>query len=238
MLVIDDLKVSYGQAKALQGASLKVNAGEIVAVIGRNGAGKTTLLRAVSGLVRPSSGSIKFHGREIAGLDPDAVKRMGISHVPQGRMIFADQTVEDNLLLGAYIIFGKDKSRVMANLEREYARFPRLAERRKQLAGTLSGGEQQMLAISRGLMTDPPLIALDEPSLGLAPIIVEQILKNILDLKRQGTTVLLVEQMAQAALQVADHGYLLHTGQVKAYGTGEELLGSQEVMRRYLGEAV
>lgn len=238
MLQVKDLFVSYGQAKALQGVNLHVKPGEVVALIGRNGAGKTSLLRAISGLAKIGSGQVIFQGKDIAGKDPDFIRRLGLVHVPQGRLIFADQTVEDNLLLGGYTIYGKQKQKIRESIEREYRRFPRLAERRKQMAGTLSGGEQQMLAISRALITDPPFVALDEPSMGLAPVIVDQIMDNIAELRSQGVTVLLVEQMAAAALAVADRAYLLHTGQVRIEGTGQELGDHPEVIRQYLGAAV
>jgi branched-chain amino acid transport system ATP-binding protein len=236
MLQVKGLEVAYGQAKALQGIDLEVNQGEIVAVIGRNGAGKTSLLRAVTGLAPVIGGEIHFQGKSLVGVPSDRITRLGIAHVPQGRLVFADQTVLDNLVLGAYTV--REKAKVKRNIAREFSRFPRLAERRNQLAGTLSGGEQQMLAISRGLMTDPPFICLDEPSMGLAPILVEQIMATIADLKRQGITVLLVEQMATAALEIADRAYLLNLGLVRKTGTGQDLLGDKEVMRQYLGVAI
>jgi branched-chain amino acid transport system ATP-binding protein len=236
VLQVKDLSVRYGQARALSGVNLEVRQGEIVAVIGRNGAGKTTLLRALSGLVHPASGEIRFDGRDITRLPPEAIVRLGLVHVPQGRLIFPDQTVLDNLILGAYTL--RDRSRLQRNVEREFQRFPRLAERRRQLAGTLSGGEQQMLAIARGLMTDPRFLALDEPSLGLAPVMVGQILEVIVGLKAQGITVLLVEQLAHAALEIADRAYLLHTGEVRITGGGTELLDHPDVIRQYLGGTV
>ncbi len=234
MLAIENAVVDYGKARALHGVSLKVGEGEIVALIGRNGAGKTTLLRAATGLIPLTSGSVTLGGVRIDGVKPSRIARMGFAHVPQGRQVFADQSVEDNLRLGAYPVYG-DKAKVAANLEREYHRFPRLYERRQQAAGTLSGGEQQMLAISRALMSDPKLVVMDEPSMGLAPVIVMDVIKAVQEINRAGTTVLLVEQMATAALAIAHRGYVLHSGQVQLEDTGANLLRSPGLIRSYLG---
>jgi branched-chain amino acid transport system ATP-binding protein len=236
VLRVKGVTVHYGRARALSRVDLELRRGEVVAVIGRNGAGKTTLLRAISGLVPLSEGEIHFQDRNVARMPAEEIVRLGLAHVPQGRLIFANQTVLDNLMLGAWTL--RDRARVRRNVERELQRFPRLGERRNQLAGTLSGGEQQMLAIARGLMTDPTLIALDEPSMGLAPVLVSQMLDIAVELKQQGITVLLVEQLAQAALEVADRAYLLHTGEVRISGGGQELLDHPEVIRQYLGEGV
>ncbi len=236
MLEVSDLTVRYGPATALSSASLKVDRGEIVAVIGRNGSGKTTLLRAITGLVRPAAGRVIFEGRHLAGQPADAIVKMGISHVPQGRQIFGDQTVEDNLILGAFSRLPAGRSDLPRLLEREYQRFPRLKERRRQMAGTLSGGEQQMLAISRALMSDPRFIVMDEPSMGLAPLFVKQVLDTVVALRNDGCTILLVEQLARAALGIADRAYVLQTGEVKLSGGGRELLAQDALMKSYLGE--
>jgi branched-chain amino acid transport system ATP-binding protein len=234
VLAVKDLRVDYGKARALHGVTLEVRAGEIVALIGRNGAGKTTLLRAVTGLVQPASGEVTLEGRSITGWRADRIAGLGVAHVPQGRQVFADQTVEENLLLGAYSIRA-EKARIQRNLVREYERFPRLKERRNQQAGTLSGGEQQMLAVSRALMADPKLLVMDEPSMGLAPVIVMELLRAIQAINAQGTTVLLVEQLATAALSIADRGYVLQNGLVVLADTGERLVKDPELVRSYLG---
>ncbi|NTU80439.1 MAG: ABC transporter ATP-binding protein [Chloroflexales bacterium] len=234
MLEVTDLAVNYGHVQALQGVTLEIRQGEIVALIGANGAGKTTTLMAISGLVRPAAGRITFKGADITRAEPYDVVRMGLAHVPQGRQIFADQTVEDNLRLGAYTR-GRNGRPVEQLMAREFERFPILGQRRGQLAGTLSGGEQQMLAISRGLMIDPPFIALDEPSLGLAPLIVQGIARTIRALNQAGTTILLIEQMATMALALAHRAYVLQTGQVVLEGTGKDLLAHPEVAKAYLG---
>ena len=235
MLAVSALRVSYGSASALRGVDLAVNEGEIVAVVGRNGAGKTTLLRAVTGLVPTAGGSVTFRDQVITGRPAHEIMRMGIAHVPQGRQVFGDQTVEDNLLLGGFSHYFKDRKAVLARLEEQYLLFPRLAERRRQQAGTLSGGEQQMLAIARALMSDPALLAMDEPSMGLAPLFVKQVLDTVLKLKARGRTVLLVEQLATAALSIADRAYVLQTGEVKLSGPGRELLRDEAVIKTYLG---
>jgi len=233
-LEVSGLEVRYGSAVALRGVDLAVRPGEVVAVVGRNGAGKTTLLRAVTGLVAPARGQVALQGRPITGQPAHRIMRLGVAHVPQGRQVFGDQTVEDNLLLGGYI-HARDRQAVRRRMEEQYELFPRLAERRRQLAGTLSGGEQQMLAIARALMSDPALLALDEPSMGLAPIYVKQVFETILHLKRRGKTILLVEQMARAALSIADRAYVLQTGEVKRSGPARALLQDEEVLRSYLG---
>ncbi len=234
MLQIRNLAVQYGHIQALRNISLEVGAGEIVALIGANGAGKTTTLMAISGLVRPSSGSIQFDGRDLATAAPHEIVRLGLAHVPQGRLIFADQTVEDNLRLGAYT-HRRNGMSTQQIIAREFERFPVLRQRRQQLAGTLSGGEQQMLAISRALMINPRFLALDEPSLGLAPLVVQEIGRTIKALNEAGTTILLVEQMATMALGLAHRAYVLQTGEVVLTGTGKELLAHPEVARAYLG---
>lgn len=215
---------------------MEVNQGEIVAVIGPNGAGKTTLLKAITGLVKMKEGTVKYKEQLISNLPAYKIIEYGISHVPQGRQIFGDQSVEDNLILGAFML-KKNKKRVMELIEREYERFPRLKERRKQQAGTLSGGEQQMLAISRALMSDPEFVLLDEPSMGLSPIFVKQIFDTLLELKKAGRTVLVVEQLAMAALAISDRAYVLQTGQVKLNGNSEELLKDNKLVKTYLGSA-
>ena len=234
MLQLEDLHVAYGPIQALDGVSLHVQQGEIVALIGANGAGKSTMLNAITGLVRKGRGAVRFKGKDITRALPHQLVRMGLTQVPQGRQVFADQSVEDNLLLGAYT-FVRDRARVRDLMEREFARFPRLRERRAQLAGTLSGGEQQMLAVSRALMVAPEFLCLDEPSLGLAPLVVQEIGRTIKTINESGTTILLVEQMATLALGLADRGYVLQTGKVVLEGTGQELLRHPEVVKAYLG---
>lgn len=233
MLEIRNLECAYGPVVALRGITIDVGAGELVALIGANGAGKSTTLRAISGLVKPSAGSIRFNGEEIAGVDPATVLARGIAHCPEGRRVFPYMTVAENLAMGAYL--RKDASRVRDDLDRVYTDFPRLAERRAQSAGTLSGGEQQMLAIGRALMSSPKLLMFDEPSLGLAPTIVEQTLSIIRTIRESGTTVLLVEQNAFAALELCDHAYLLETGHVVKRGSGAELISDPKVRSAYLG---
>jgi branched-chain amino acid transport system ATP-binding protein len=234
VLTIDNMVVDYGKARALYGVSLEVKQGEIVALIGRNGAGKTTLLRAATGLVPITSGSVAIGGKSVVGLKVNRIAALGVAHVPQGRQVFADQSVEDNLRLGAFLNY-RDRTKVEANLEREFQRFERLRQRRTQQAGTLSGGEQQMLAISRALMSDPKLVVMDEPSMGLAPVIVMDVLKAIKQINASGTTVLLVEQMATAALSIADRGYVLQNGQIQLHDTGRRLLANPDLIRSYLG---
>jgi len=234
VLEITSLDVAYGPLTILRGVSLEVARGEIVTVIGSNGAGKSTLLRAISGLARVIRGSIALEGRRLERLRPDAVAALGVAHVPQGRQVIPDLSVEDNLRLGAWRLRGHG-ARVARLLQREYARFPRLAERRTQLAGSLSGGEQQMLVIARGLVMDPAFIMMDEPSLGLAPIVVDEIMEAIRRLNEEGLTVLLVEQAAAYALAIADRGYVLKNGEVFLSGPAAQLRDDERVVHGYLG---
>lgn len=233
ILEIRDLVVSYGGIEAVKGISLDVEQGKIVTLIGANGAGKSTTLKAISGIVKPKSASIKFNGEELVGKSPDYIVSKGITLVPEGRRVFPNLTVLENLKIGAYL--RKDKEKIKADIHHVYELFPRLKEREWQLAGTLSGGEQQMLAMGRALMSRPKLLMLDEPSMGLAPILVEQIFDIIKLLHKEGTTILLVEQNAQMALSVADRAYVLETGKITLSGTGEELIRSDEIRRAYLG---
>jgi len=234
LLEIEDISVFYGQIQAVRGVSLRVAPGEIVVLLGNNGAGKTTTLRAVSGLNPPRRGRIVFDGREIHNTSSDRIVSMGITHVPEGRRVFRGLTVLENLELGGFSR-RREKAYLRAGLDRVFHLFPRLAERRNQLAGTLSGGEQQMLAIGRSLMAGPRLLMLDEPSLGLAPGFVRVIFQVLKEVAAAGTTVLLVEQNARLALSMADRGYVLETGSVKLAGTAAELAGHDEVVRAYLG---
>ena len=235
MLSIEGLKVAYGHVEALRGIDLEARQGEITAIIGSNGAGKTSTLMAISGLAPISAGDIRFEGQSIARRRPHDITRLGITHILEGRQLFADQTVADNLLLGGYTRLPRHRARVAELLEREMTRFPILRERRAQLAGTLSGGEQQMLAIARGLMSEPRLILMDEPSMGLAPLVVKGIVSTIRSLREEGATIVLVEQMAAVALRLADRAYVLENGQIKLPGTGAELAHTPEVRRAYLG---
>ena len=232
MLKVSDLNVFYGSIHAVKGVSFHVNAGEVVTLIGANGAGKSTVLNTVSGLLHPRSGSVSFEGQDLHGIAPDKIVARGLAQVPEGRHVFLQMTVEENLELGAYT---QPRSTVDPGIADVYERFPRLKERRKQVAGTLSGGEQQMLAMGRALMSRPKLLMLDEPSMGLAPILVEQIFDIIRELHAAGTTILLVEQNAQAALSVADRAYVLETGRITISGTGKELMASDAVRKAYLG---
>ena len=231
MLKIDDIHVYYSAIHAIKGISFEVHEGEIVALIGANGAGKSTILKTVSGLMHPRSGSITFMGENIAHMEAYKLLRHGLAHVPEGRRIFLQMTVQENLDMGAFT----QKNVSKEDLEMVFDMFPRLKERRNQIAGTLSGGEQQMLAMSRALMSHPKLMMLDEPSMGLAPILVDQIFSIIKDLHKAGTTILLVEQNASKALQIADRAYVLETGSITLSGTGEELSQSDEVRKAYLG---
>ena len=233
MLELDNVTLCYGAVEAVRGASLTVNQGEIVTLIGANGAGKTTILRAVSRMISPRSGAVRFEGRDVAGLTPDRLVRLGMSHCPEGRQVLARQSVRDNLVLGAYI--RKDKSAVEEDLEKAFGLFPRLRERERQMAGTLSGGEQQMLAIARAMMSRPKLLLMDEPSLGLAPIIVREIFEIIHGLNAQGVTILLVEQNAHLAMKTAHRAYVLEAGAIVAHGDAKELAGDQRVRKAYLG---
>ena len=232
MLEINGIDVFYGAIQALNNVSIQVNQGEIVSIIGSNGAGKSTLLRTISGLLRPRNGSIRFLGREITEVQADDIVRMGISHSPEGRRIFTNMSVHENLQLGAYI---RKDGEVQPDMEAVMNRFPRLRERIRQNAGTLSGGEQQMLAIGRALMSRPKLLLLDEPSLGLAPNLVAEIFRIILDLNRDGTTILLVEQNANRALEIANRAYVLETGVIVLSDTGHNLLSDPKVKEAYLG---
>jgi branched-chain amino acid transport system ATP-binding protein len=236
MLEILNLKVSYGAIKALDGVSLSVPQGSIVALLGANGSGKTTLIRAVMGLAAPLSGQILLDGRELTGLAPHEVVRRGVAVVPEGRRIFVNLSVHENLLLGGYCRW--DKQAGSRDLEEIYAIFPRLSERRGQLAGSLSGGEQQMLALGRGLMSRPRLLLLDEPSLGLAPLLVREVFKIIDRLNRRGVTILLVEQNAAVALKIAAYAYVLETGRVVLEGPGAELLSQPRLKDAYLGDGL
>ena len=231
MLKVEDMHVFYGAIHAIKGVSFHVDEGEIVALIGANGAGKSTILKTVSGLMHPRSGSISFMGQSIAHTDAYKLVRHGLAHVPEGRRIFLQMTVQDNLAMGAFT----QKTVSKTDLDMVFDLFPRLKERRTQIAGTLSGGEQQMLAMSRALMSHPKLMMLDEPSMGLAPILVDQIFSIIKDLHKAGTTILLVEQNASKALQVADRAYVLETGKITLEGTGDELAHSDAVRKAYLG---
>lgn len=237
MLRLSSVVTCYGRIVALRGVSVHVNEGEIVAVIGANGAGKTTLLDTISGILAPRSGSINYLGHEVRGKPPERLVQLGMSHVPQGRQLFPDMTVYENLVLGAYRRPRSSKKAHLAeDLDYVYSIFPVLKERSSQLAGTLSGGEQQMLAVGRSLMSKPKLLLLDEPSMGLAPLIVKEIFKVISNLHKQGTTVLLVEQNAKAALSIAQRGYVMETGRVVVEGTARELARNPEVRRAYLGK--
>lgn len=231
MLKVNDIHVYYGPIHAIKGNSFEVNEGEIVSLIGANGAGKSTILKTISGILRPKAGEISFIDQKINTTQPHEIVKLGIAHIPEGRRIFLRMTVEENLEMGA---FTQPISSIGKSLETVYEQFPRLKERRKQIAGTLSGGEQQMLAISRGLMSNPKLIMLDEPSMGLSPILVQQVFKIIKELHEKGTTILLVEQNAQMALSIADRAYVLETGKIILTGTGEELAQSDDVRKAYL----
>lgn len=232
LLSVNDIHVYYGAIHAIKGISFEVNEGEIVTLIGANGAGKSTTLKTISGLLRPKTGDIMFNGKAIQNVAAHKIVGLGLAHVPEGRRIFQRMTVEENLEMGAYT---QPDSTIKDGIENVFERFPRLKERHKQIAGTLSGGEQQMLAMGRGLMSSPKLLMLDEPSMGLAPILVEQIFDIILELHNHGTTILLVEQNAQAALSIATRGYVLETGSIVLDGTGKDLLNSSAVKKAYLG---
>jgi branched-chain amino acid transport system ATP-binding protein len=235
VLEIRGLQVAYGHVQALRGVDLSAREGEITAIIGSNGAGKTSTLLAVSGLAPVTGGEILLRGEPVTRTPPHRICGLGVSHVLEGRQLFADQTVEDNLILGAYSRYRRAHAALRERMEREMNRFPILRERRHQLAGTLSGGEQQMLAIARGLMSDPKLLLMDEPSMGLAPLLVQEIARTIRALKEEGVTILLVEQMASVALHLAGHAYVLENGRVTLSGTGAELAQNPAVKRAYLG---
>jgi branched-chain amino acid transport system ATP-binding protein len=233
MLKIEDIHVYYGNIHALKGVSLDIHQGEIVTLIGANGAGKSTLLKTISGLLKPKSGKIEYENQSIMGKPAQAIVKMGISHVPEGRRIFANMSVQENLELGAFL--RKDKEEIMKDYEKVFQLFPRLKERWKQQAGTLSGGEQQMLAMGRALMARPKLLLLDEPSMGLAPLLVKTIFRIIQEINETGTTILLVEQNANMALSVADRAYVIETGKVVLSGTPDELNESDQIKHAYLG---
>lgn len=235
MLEVNNLSVSYGGIKALRGINVQVADKKIVSLIGANGAGKSTLLRTISGLVRAQSGSIKFDGEEITGLSIDKICKKGIALVPEGRRVFTDLTVAENLKIGAYL--RNDKTEIAKDLDWVYELFPRLKERSWQFAGTLSGGEQQMLAVGRALMSRPRLLMMDEPSLGLAPLIVQQIFSIIEEINKKGVTILLIEQNANMALKAADTAYVLETGDITLSGSGESLLADEKVREAYLGKS-
>ena len=232
MLKVNDINVYYGSIHAIKDVSFEVNQGEVVTLIGANGAGKSTTLQTGSGLLRSKTGSVEFLGESLNNVPPHKIVAKGLAHVPEGRRVFLQMTVEENLEMGA---FTRPNSEIEPGIEDIYERFPRLKERRKQIAGTLSGGEQQMLAMGRAMMSKPKLLMLDEPSMGLAPLLVEQIFEIIRELHKAGTTILLVEQNAQMALSVADRGYVLETGKIVTTGTGLELLNDDAVKKAYLG---
>ncbi|MGQ8924984.1 ABC transporter ATP-binding protein [Streptococcus oralis] len=233
MLKVENLSVHYGMIQAVRDVSFEVNEGEVVSLIGANGAGKTTILRTLSGLVRPSAGKIQFLGKEIQKLPAQKIVAGGLSQVPEGRHVFPGLTVMENLEMGAFL--KKNREENQANLKKVFSRFPRLEERKNQDAATLSGGEQQMLAMGRALMSTPKLLLLDEPSMGLAPIFIQEIFDIIQDIQKQGTTVLLIEQNANKAIAISDRGYVLETGEIVLSGTGKELAASDEVRKAYLG---
>ncbi|MEU0987006.1 ABC transporter ATP-binding protein [Streptomyces sp. NPDC005953] len=234
LLEVEDLRVAYGKIEAVKGISFSVEAGQVVTLIGTNGAGKTTTLRTLSGLLKPSGGRIVFDGKPLSGYPAHKIVAMGLAHSPEGRHIFPRLSIEENLRLGAFL--RSDKAGIERDIQRAYELFPILGERSKQAAGTLSGGEQQMLAMGRALMCQPKLLMLDEPSMGLSPIMMQKIMATITELKAQGTTILLVEQNAQAALSLADHGHVMEVGKIVLSGTGEHLLHDESVRKAYLGE--
>jgi branched-chain amino acid transport system ATP-binding protein len=237
MLSISNLHASYGKVEVLHGISLEVPKGKVVTLIGSNGAGKTTTMRAISGMIKPKSGTVTLGGKDVTGLDSHRIARSGLAHSPEGRRVFATMSVTDNLLLGAFPRFtgARPRGDVKEDLERAMQLFPRLQERKNQLAGTLSGGEQQMLAMARAVMLNPEVILLDEPSMGLAPILVDEVFRIIIRLKEQGVTMLLVEQFAAAALNVADYGYVMENGRISVHGPAESLKNDPAVRAAYLG---
>ena len=237
MLTINNLHAAYGKVEVLHGISLDVPKGKLVTLIGSNGAGKTTTMRAISGMIKPKSGSVTLGGKDVTGLDSHKIARAGLAHSPEGRRVFASMSVTDNLLLGAFPRFTRARPRgnIKHDLEKALELFPRLKERQNQLAGTLSGGEQQMLAMARAVMLNPEVILLDEPSMGLAPILVEEVFRIITRLKGEGVTMLLVEQFAAAALNVADYGYVLENGSISVHGPAESLKTDPKVIAAYLG---
>lgn len=233
MLKVNDINVYYGAIHAIKGISFEVNQGEIVTLIGANGAGKTTILHTVSGLIKPKEGSITLFDKEITTIEPHKIVEMGMAQVPEGRRVFSKMSVQENLEMGAYT--RKDKGNFAADLDMVFEKFPRLKERRKQLAGTMSGGEQQMLAMARALMSKPRIILLDEPSMGLAPILVDEIFKTVVEINKTGVTVLLVEQNAHKALSIANRAYVLETGNIVMSGDAKDLLDNEDVKKAYLG---
>jgi len=235
MLKVESLNIYYGGIHALKSVDIEVNEGEAVTIIGSNGAGKSTLLNTISGFLRPKTGKVSYRDNKITGVAPHKIVKMGICHIPEGRLVFVNLTVKDNLMLGAYL--RTDRKAIAEDLKRVYGLFPRLKEREKQIAGTLSGGEQQMLAMGRGLMSAPDLIMLDEPSLGLAPIVVKTIFEIINDIKKMGKTMLLVEQNAYKALSVADRAYVLEQGQITMAGLAPEIMHNPKIQEAYLGTA-
>jgi branched-chain amino acid transport system ATP-binding protein len=239
MLSIDNLQAAYGKVEVLHGISLEVPKGKLVTLIGSNGAGKTTTMRAISGMIKPRGGKVTLAGRDITGLDSHRIARAGLAHSPEGRRVFATMSVTDNLLLGAFprLTGARPKGEVQGDLDKAMDLFPRLKERRDQLAGTLSGGEQQMLAMARAVMLNPDVILLDEPSMGLAPILVDEVFRIISRLKQDGVTMLLVEQFAAAALEVADYGYVLENGSIAVHGPATSLRNDPKVVAAYLGGA-
>ena len=237
MLSIKNLEAGYGKVKVLHGISIEVPKSQVITLIGSNGAGKTTTMRAITGMIKPTAGEISLDGKQIEGFDSHRIAKLGLAHSPEGRRVFSTMSVTDNLLLGAFprLTYSRPKGDVKGDLERAMELFPRLKERRNQLAGTLSGGEQQMLAMARAIMLNPEVILLDEPSMGLAPILVDEVFKIIANLKSQGITMLLVEQFAAAALNVADYGYVLENGRITAHGPAEKLKNDPAVKAAYLG---
>jgi len=233
LLEVEDLRVAYGKIEAVKGISFSVEPGQVITLIDTNGAGKTTTLRTISGLLKPAAGVVRFDGKPITGVPAHRIVEMGLAHSPEGRHIFPRMTIQENLLLGAYL---RKDAGIANDVDKAYAMFPILGERRSQAAGTLSGGEQQMLAMARALMCQPRLLMLDEPSMGLSPIMMKQIMDTIAELKSSGTTILLVEQNAQAALSLADQGHVLEVGRIALSGAGADLLHDEQVRKTYLGE--
>ena len=233
MLKLDNIRVAYGPIEVLKGVSMEISEGAIVSLIGANGAGKTTILNTISGLLKPSAGSIVFQGQEIAGLKPEQIIRLGIAQVPEGRKVFSNLTVYECLLMGGLVC--KDKKQVQTDIKKVYEMFPRLSERRNQLSGTLSGGEQEMLAFGRAIVARPKLILLDEPSMGLAPQMINEVANFIIRIREQGMTVLLVEQNAELALSISDHGYVIETGNIMFSDESSKLINNQEVKKAYMG---
>ena len=233
LLEVKDLQVFYGVIQAIKGISFEVNQGEIVTLIGANGAGKTTTMQSIMGLIKPRSGSVIYDGKEITGVSTHKIVGMGMTQVPEGRRVFSELTVYENLLMGAYT--EKDRSKIKEDIEEIYTIFPRLGERKSQVAGTLSGGEQQMLAMGRAIMSHPKLLMLDEPSMGLSPVLVDQVFEIIKHFHKTGTTILLVEQNANKSLAISDRAYVLENGRITVTGTGSELMASEEIRKAYLG---